>query len=223
MQQLMQNLRQMFQQDPSVHQKVQQALERADGEERGDTRKLLAALAALYAGPDHYHINFYGPPGTIRTIPYESLVKNAPGDPVKLDTSLAGNMVFIGYSDLYDPDQPDRFYTSFTGKDGVDLSGVEIMATAYANLLSRRTLQPSGPMISGLVVVAFGLVAGALMYLLPPIWAVPAVFAFTGLYAGFLQWRFNEADLWLPLATPVLVQLPLALLIGLIGLLKRRP
>ena len=44
------------------------------------------------------------------------------------------------------------------------------------------------------------------------------------LYAGALQWRFNEADLWLPLATPALVQLPLALLIGLMGqyLLKRR-
>ena len=54
-------------------------------------------------------------------------------------------MVFVGYSDLYDPDQPDRFYTSFTGKDGVDLSGVEIMATAYANLLSQRTLLPSAP------------------------------------------------------------------------------
>ena len=47
---------------------------------------------------------------------------------------------------------------------------------------------------------------------------------FAALYAGFLQWRFNEADLWLPFATPALVQLPLALLIGLMGqyLLKRR-
>ena len=133
-------------------------------------------------------------------------------------------MVFVGYSDLYDPDQPDRFYTSFTGKDGVDLSGVEIMATAYANLLSQRTLQPSATMISALAVVAFGLIAGILAYLLPATLAVPAVFAFTALYAGLLQWRFNEADLWLPLATPALVQLPLALLIGLLGqyLLKRR-
>jgi len=53
---------------------------------------------------------------------------------------------------------------------------------------------------------------------------VPAALALTGLYAGVLQWRFNEADLWLPLATPALVQLPLALLIGLMGqyLLERR-
>ena len=63
-----------------------------------------------------------------------------------------------------------------------------------------------------------------LAYLLPATAAVPAVFALTALYAGLLQWRFNEADLWLPLATPALVQLPIALLIGLMGqyLLKRR-
>ena len=133
-------------------------------------------------------------------------------------------MVFVGYSDLYDPDQPDRFYTSFTGKDGVDLSGVEIMATAYANLLSQRTLQPSDTTITALSVLSFGLLAGILAYLLPAVAAVPSAFAFTGLYAAFLQWRFNEADLWLPLATPALVQLPLALLIGLMGqyLLERR-
>jgi adenylate cyclase len=63
-----------------------------------------------------------------------------------------------------------------------------------------------------------------LVYLLPATVAVPAAFALTALYAGVLQWRFNEADQWLPLATPALVQLPLALLIGLMGqyLLERR-
>jgi adenylate cyclase len=225
LQQLMQALRRMFQQDASLEHRVGQALDRYYGM-RPDvaTRKLLVALAALYAGPDHYYINFYGPPGTIPTIPYESLVKEDGGEPTGRSGGLASNMVFVGYSDLYDPDQPDRFYTSFTGKDGVDLSGVEIMATAYANLLSRRTLTPSATAISALAVVAFGLLAGILAYLLPATAAVPAVFAFTALYAGLLQWRFNAADLWLPLATPVLVQLPLALLIGLLGqyLLKRR-
>ena len=53
---------------------------------------------------------------------------------------------------------------------------------------------------------------------------VPAAFVFTALYAAGLQWQFNVADFWLPLATPVLVQLPLALMIGLMGqyLLERR-
>ena len=112
---------------------------------RRPKRQLLAALAALYAGPDHYYINFYGPPGTVRTIPYESLLQGGGGKAPAPTGDLTNHMVFVGYSDLYDPDQPDRFYTSFTGKDGVDLSGVEIMATAYANLLSRRTLEPSEP------------------------------------------------------------------------------
>jgi adenylate cyclase len=222
---LMQTSRRMFQDDTSLAQRVSQALDQHNvGASSAISRKLLEALVALYAGPDHYYINFYGPPGTIRTIPYESLLKEDGGKATARSGGLADNMVFVGYSDLYDPDQPDRFYTSFTGKDGVDLSGVEIMATAYANLLSQRTLQPSATMISALAVVAFGLIAGILAYLLPATLAVPAVFAFTALYAGLLQWRFNEADLWLPLAIPALVQLPLALLIGLLGqyLLKRR-
>ena len=222
MRRLMQTLRRMFQQDPSLQQRVRQAIDRLQGAK--PEAPLLAALAALYAGPDHYYINFYGPPGTVRTIPYQSLLQDGAGQATTPTGDLTNNMVFVGYSDLYDPDQPDRFYTSFTGKDGVDLSGVEIMATAYANLLSGRTLEPRSPMINALAVAAFGLIAGLLAYLLPATAAVPIVLAFTALYAGLLQWRFNEADLWLPLATPALVQLPAALLIGLMGqyLLKRR-
>ena len=65
------------------------------------------------------------------------------GWPRSSTSDLKGRVVFVGYSDLYEPDQPDRFYTVFTGADGVDLSGVEIMATAFANLLTDRTLRPS--------------------------------------------------------------------------------
>jgi adenylate cyclase len=223
---LMQTLRRIFQQDASLEQSVRRALDRQAAERSSvaASRKLLEALAALYAGPDHYYINFYGPPGTVRTIAYDSLLKENAGDAAARNAGLTNAMVFVGYSDLYDPDQPDRFYTSFTGKDGVDLSGVEIMATAYANLLNQRTLVPSSLMRSALAVVSFGLIVGTLAYLLPATLAVPAVFVLAALYAGVLQWRFNEADLWLPLATPLLVQVPLALLIGLLGqyLLKRR-
>jgi adenylate cyclase len=224
MQQLMQKLRHMFQQDAFLQQRVNEALDRGAGERWDlETRQLLRALAALYAGPDHYYINFYGPPGAIHTIPYESLVKDE-DQATAPHGDLADHTTFVGYSDLYDPDQPDRFYTSFTGKDGVDLSGVEIMATAYANLLSQRTLQPGGAALTALSVLGFGLLVGVLVYLFPAMAAVPAAFALTAFYAALLQWRFNAADLWLPLATPALVQLPMALMIGLMGqyLLKRR-
>ena len=215
MQHLMQTFRGMFQQDASLQQRV---IQKIDPRSDVTTRRLIVALAALYAGPDSYYLNFYGPPGTITPIPYESLLKE---DGIAGSHDLSHTMVFVGRSDTKHTDSPDQFYTFFT-KDAVDLNGAEIMATAYANLLSGRTLTPSP--FSALAVVAFGLVAGILTFLLPATLAVPAVFAITALYAGLLQWRFNEADLWLPLTTPALVQLPLALLIGLLGqyLLKRR-
>ncbi|MDV7397182.1 hypothetical protein RZS08_37625, partial [Arthrospira platensis SPKY1] len=79
------------------------------------------ALQALYAGPAYRFLNFYGPPGTIRTVPYHAVI--AGGDPNVPEEMLdfTDKVVFVGYSDLFDPGQPDRFYTVFTRDDGVDL------------------------------------------------------------------------------------------------------
>jgi adenylate cyclase len=220
--QVMLRLRRTFQDDPGLGLRVEGILERADANQPDlPTRRLLSALAALYSGPDHQYINFYGPAGTIRTIPYETVLAD---DAAKQIGDLSGHVVFVGYSDLYDPDQPDRFYTSFTSSDGIDLSGVEIMATAYANLLTQRPVQTGDPMTEEIFVVCFGLAVGFMAYLLPAMVGVPLVFAFAAFYGMFAQWRFNGAELWLPLAIPMLVQLPLALLLGLMGqyLLERR-
>jgi adenylate cyclase len=224
-QQFMLTLRRAFQQDPQLRQRVTGVLERMyrDNPDPRE-RRLLSALAALYAGPDYQYLNLYGPPGTIRTIPYEALLATDGEAAAERVGDLAGHVVFVGYSDLYDPDQPDRFYTSFTNSDGVDLSGVEIMATAYANLLTQRAVWPSDTNVTVLCVLWFGLTVGIAIYLLPALVAVPAAFAVMAAYAGVVQWRFNDADLWLPLAIPALVQLPLALLVGLMGqyLVERR-
>lgn len=223
--QLMKRLRRMFKQDALLAQRVGQVLERdyADTPER-KTWKLLTALTRLYAGPDYYYINFYGPPGTLPTTPYESLLTAERVESAGSSRDMSHHMVFVGSSDPFDPDQPDRYFTSFTGKDGVDLSGVEIMATAYANLLTRRAIRPASTTTTAISIALFGVVVGGLVFLLPATAGVPSAFVFAGLYAGFTQWHFNQADLWLPLATPVLLQLPAALLIGLMGqyLLQRR-
>jgi adenylate cyclase len=225
MHEFMLTLRRAFQHDPQLRQRVTRALDRMYRDDPDPReRRLLSALVALYAGPDYQYLNLYGPPGTIRTIPYEALL--APDGKVVADRigDLADHVVFVGYSDIYDADQPDRFFTSFTDSDGVDLSGVEIMATAYANLLTQRAVWPGDTAVTLLCVLWFGLTVGIVIYLLPAMLAVPSAFAVTAVYAGFVQWRFNEADLWLPLTIPTLVQLPLALLVGLIGqyLLERR-
>ena len=220
--QFMLKLRHAFQDDPGLLQRVEDVLAGMDSKQLDPSaRELLSALAALYSGPDHQFINFYGPAGTIRTIPYEAALAD---DAAKQLGDLAGHVVFAGYSDLYDPDQPDRFFTSFTNSDGIDLSGVEIMATAYANLLTQRPLRAADVLTTAIFVFCFGLAAGIASYLLPATVAVPCAFIVTALYGALIQWRFNVADVWLPLATPVLLQLPLALLLGLMGqyLLERR-
>lgn len=225
LQHLMNALRGAFQYDPQLRERVQRMVEHpAVPRSERDVPQLLTALAALYAGDSNRHLNLYGPPGTISTIPYHALVGKNGQDEASPVGDLSGKVVFVGYSDLYEPDQPDRFYTVFTGKDGVDLSGVEIMATAFANLLRDQALRQSGPAATALLLFLFGFTLGLGIYLLPAMLAVPLAVAFTALYAAGVQWRFNGTYLWLPVSIPVLVQLPFALLVGLMGhyLLGRR-
>jgi adenylate cyclase len=213
--------RQAFLADPELAGRVRARLADDDGD-----AALLRALVALYDGARDRYLNFYGPPGTIRTVSYASLV--APGEqggfvPVGLPAAgdgkpdLRGKVVFIGYSDLFEPDQPDRFYTVFTGSDGIDLSGVEILATAFANLLTDRTLRPANALLAAGLLLVFGLLVGGLASILPALWAIPLTLAAATFCAWFNQMAFNLHDLWLPVATPFLIQLPFALLLGLMS------
>jgi adenylate cyclase len=179
---------------------------------------------ALYAGDAHRFLNFYGPPGTILNIPYHAVIKGS--DPNVPDEALdfTGKVVFVGYSDLFDPGQPDRFYTVYTRDDGVDLAGVEIAATGFANLLTNRSLVPIGGWDAVAILAFFGAVIGLFVYGLPAIVGVPIAFGLAALYAVFAQLAFNDSAVLWPLATPLLVQFPMAMFIGLLGqyLLERR-
>jgi adenylate cyclase len=223
---LMGRLRQMFLADSGLADRLRSRLETAAPGDGDATAPLLRALVALYAGARDRYLNFYGPPGTISTVPYSKLVRQGLKDsfaPVGLTTESDGapdlddRVVFVGYSDLYEPDQPDRFYTVFTGEDGVDLSGVEIMATAFANLLTDRTLRLVNAAVSAGLLLIFGLLVGASASALPALLAIPLTLAVATFCGWFNQMAFNTHDLWLPVATPFLIQLPLALLLGLMG------
>lgn len=182
------------------------------------------ALEAMYAGDAHRFLNFYGPPGTIRNVPYHAVINGGdPNVPAEY-LDFTGKVVFVGYSDLYDPGQPDRFYTVFTRDDGVDLSGVEIAATGFANLLTNRSLAPLGGWSALSLLVVFGLLVGTLVYALPAYVGVPVTFVLAGLFGFAAQHAFDDAAVIWPVATPLLVQAPLALFIGLLGqyLLERR-
>jgi adenylate cyclase len=215
---VMRTLRRVFMNDPSLGDKIEDFLS-AEYKQEINVRehRLLKNLAKLYKGRDNQYLNFYGPPGTITTIPYNAVIT---GNDSSIDqTALDFNdkIVFVGFSDLYDPGQPDRFYTVFSRSDGVDLSGIEIAATAAANLLTDRTLKPIDTSTTIEILLLFGGMLGAGVYLLPALMGVPFAIVLTISYVIIAQFAFNAPNVWLPLATPVLVQLPMALLIGLLG------
>ncbi|MGD2137430.1 MAG: adenylate/guanylate cyclase domain-containing protein [Gammaproteobacteria bacterium] len=216
---LMLTVRDAFAGDPGLGERIRKVL--ADGEVNkvlnGDEQRLIGALTGLYAGADNRYLNFYGPPGSIPNIPYNAVIKGEGPGVTPADLDFTGKVVFIGFSDLYDPGQPDRFYTVMTNAEGVDLSGVEIAATAFANLLTGRSLQPAGVPLTATILLLVGLVLGTGVYLLRASIAVPLALLLSGLYVTGVQSAFNAADRWLPLAIPVLVQLPLALFIGLLA------
>ncbi len=217
--QLMYRLRSAFVLDPGLVDRVREILGSEWAREvlTGDERRLITALAGLYAGPDHRDLKFYGTPGSIPNIPYNAVLKGGSATVSEAALDFTGKVVFVGFSDLYDPGQPDRFYTVFTNEDGVDLSGVEIAATAFANLLTDRSLKPVGAWTTVVILMLVGLVLGAGIYLLPAIAAVPLALVLSGLYVAGVQMSFEALDLWLPLAVPMLVQLPLALFVGLLA------
>lgn len=215
---LMRDLRSALAADPDIGQKIADFVtQEHDGGPGIEQQRLLRALAGLYRGEDDRYLNFYGPPGTITTLPYHAFIGE--GDPRfdAADLDMTNKIVFVGSSDLFDPGQPDRFFTAFTNADGVDLSGVEIMATAFANLLDDRGIRQIGSFDTIWVLLAIGGLFGFIVYRLPAMIGVPTVLVLAALYGGGVLYAFTSADLWLPSATPILGQLPMALLIGLLG------
>ena len=51
------------------------------------------------------------------------------------------SVVFVGYGETEELEQIEHFATVFSSEDRGDLSGVEIAATAFANLRDDRTLR----------------------------------------------------------------------------------
>ena len=186
--------------------------------ETAEIKHLLRSLVSMYIGDDKRFLNFYGPPGTIETIPYQAVIQGQ--DPISNANAqgldLANKVAFVGYSDFYDPNQPDRFYTVFTNAKGIDLSGVEIAATAFSNLLHKQSLQILNAKDMLIILFSFGFLMTMLIYYAPAILGVPTSIVIAVGFVLYSQSLFDDSYLWLPLATPIMVQFPLALFIGLL-------
>ena len=170
----------------------------------------LRSLFEVYQGPETRYLNYYGPPRSIITVPYNQALR---GEAL----SMFGKIVLVGFSEQFQPEQKDGFHTVYSDDSGLDLSGVEIAATAVANMLDGTAVKPLGFGPHLLVLGIWGLLTGALCRQLTPLTAVVFSAGAVPMYLFWASWVFDRTNTWLPVAVPLLVQLPFALLVGLLA------
>ncbi|MFW6357221.1 MAG: CHASE2 domain-containing protein [bacterium] len=183
-------------------------LKTLSSEER--TLQAATALADLYFGPDLPYLNFYGPAGTIPTYSFGDVLE---GKLTGVD--IKNKAVFVGKAENVRPEDQEGFHTVYSQSDGMDLSGVEIAATAFANIHERAFLVPfSMPWNIFLVFVWGGLLA-LVMVKLPLHRSIPLAIIFAGIYTILSLQLFSGWHIWSPLVVPLGLQFPLTLTWGL--------
>ncbi|MDJ0806643.1 MAG: adenylate/guanylate cyclase domain-containing protein [Gammaproteobacteria bacterium] len=208
---LLEMLRNRLRDDRGLTRKLLEYLKTRQAAITTATRSQLEALLTMYLLPNHPYLNFIGPPRSIKTIPFEAVFS---GDPQLLAT-LKHRVVFVGYAEDFQPKQKDGFYTVFSQTNGLDISGVEIAATAYANLSSRQAIMPLGPVGAVGLMLGFGLVVTLIFRLIPVYWNLLAGFGFCVLYLSAVYQLFVSQAVWLPWVIPMWLMAPGALLISL--------
>lgn len=209
---LMQALRDRCRADPAWARALVARLRQRAASTPGDRDLALATrLAEVYAGPASYFLNFHGPPLSVATVPYASVIRGeAPRATDGRAVDLRDAVVFVGYAARRQPDQRDSFYSPFSLDTGLNLSGVEIAATATANLLENRPLRPLGTPAMLALLLAFGGLLGVVCRLLPGSPGIAAGLVSATLYLLGARAAFSAADLWVPVIVPVFVQTALA-------------
>ncbi len=206
-------IRHLFAGTPGLAARMQSALSsREFAGLDAEVRMRVGRLVALYAGPGTRLLNVFGPPGTIRAYGYDQVLAF---DEKQTASAFRDKMVFVGYAETLLPEHMEHFATVFPSADGVALSGVEIAATAFANLLHGTSVRPAGLPLWMLITFLAGTVSTLLSLTLPIRLAIPLVGLLVAGYAWAALGLFTGMDLWLPLLMPACFVTPLGLATGM--------
>lgn len=198
-------LRDAFVHDAAALSAMRLALAATDGERR----HRLTTLLDTVTGAERRYLNYYGPPRTLATIPYHDALSQPLPD-------LRDKAVFVGFAERYQPEQKDYFYTVYSQANGSDLSGVEILATAFANLLHARDVRPLAPATQAGVLAFWGIIIGFVATILGTRATLGALVLAGGGYLALAHAQFAAYARWLPLVVPLLLQSPAAFVTGVL-------
>ena len=207
---LVRDIREMFLSDPMMSAKLREALAGAQfGAGNGHDRRLLNSLVEVYGGTDHRYLNYYGPARTIPTVSFEQALHDREAFGADARVDFANKAVFVGVSRLSSTDREDRYYTAFSGANGVFINGVEIAATAFANLLDDVPVKPISSTRFILVILAWGALLGVVCRTVGAVGAALGVASISIFYLLAAEYVFRSSSTWYPVAVPLLVQAPL--------------
>ena len=206
-------IHEIFQADPRLELKLLAELETAKQTASDpDAYDALSGLVKMYGGPTSRYINYYGPPRTIKTIPYYQALQIRDGKYEERPMDLNGKAVFVGLSEILLADRKDSFYTVYSTADGIFVSGVEIMASVFANIRDDQPIQPIGLKANILLVLLWGILLGmACRISSMKIGALNAI-GLSIFYLAAAVYMFKAKNVWYPVVIPLFFQAPLAYL-----------
>jgi len=205
------DIRDIFESDPLLADRMLTELERSDLRDVDvKSYRLLKSLIKLYGGAHSRYFNFYGPPRTITTVPYYQALPLGEGAGTEKQVDLKGKAVFVGLSEILLAERKDSFYTVFSQANGVFISGVEIAATAFSNILEDSSVKPISLRAHLLILLLWGLLVGVICRIAPIVVAAVGSVGLSILYLGAAAYQFKTDESWYPLVIPLFFQTPLA-------------
>lgn len=216
---LIYDIKRIFHDDPSIAERMHKELRNSKSlAPDADKRRLINSMISLYAGnTNSRYLNFYGPPRTITTVPYHRMLNLGRDSDGNADVSdIRGKAVFVGLSQLSPIDQKESFYTVYSQPQGLDLSGIEIVATAFANLEENMPVQPLD-FRAYLALVFFG--GGVCGFICKRFSTALSFYIMSGIvtaYLIFTVFEFKNYGIWYPVIVPVFLSPICSLFCGLL-------
>jgi len=208
---LIRDIKEIFESEPLLAGRMLEELEHSEPLPADIiTPRLLESLIKMYGAPNSRYINYYGPPRTITTIPYHQALQLHEGRIGNQQISLAGKAVFVGLSEILLADRKDSFYTVFSQANGIFISGVEIAATAFSNIMEDSPVKPISLHFHILFILLWGILVGIICRIYTVKVGALSVVGLSILYLVAAVYLFKINGRWYPIVVPLFFQTPLA-------------
>jgi adenylate cyclase len=207
---LIRDIREIFDSDPLIPKKMVKELEHSNlVTSDGNKYRLLKSLVNMYGGANRQYLNYYGPPRTLSTIPFYQALRLREDAGSDNPIALKGKAVFVGLSEILLRERDDSYHTVFSQANGVFVSGVEIAATAFSNLLEDAPVKPIGSHYYVLMILAWGILVGVTCRMAATVVAALGTVGLSILYLIAAEYQFKADGTWYPVVIPLFLQTPL--------------